>query len=199
MPVIRPVLLALLLAAAAGCDEAPRHAVIYYDLALLAGSNTYDHYQHFAEVGGAVVDLGCLVVQRRQLNCFDNAGTGEPNLRQVVVECACPCVSEEPDPCDPTRPAVRTGDVRGLVNATAGPFVLGGVEIPTEIELSEATGLFITRESNDDASPLPSADVVLGGALQRDGAVLHGELVSPTRDPVQGTVTIVPVRDEASL
>jgi hypothetical protein len=195
----RPALLALLIAGAGGCERAPVHSIIYYDLALLAASGADDHYQQFAELNGGVVDLGCLVVQRRQLNCFDNEGTGDPNLRLAVVECECPCVAQEPDPCDADRGMVRTGEVRGLVNESEGPFVLGGVEIATEIELADATGIFFTREPNDDPSPQPSADVILGAALERDGAVLHGELVSPTRQPVQGTVSILPVRDEVSL
>jgi hypothetical protein len=193
------MLLLLALGASASCEQAPVHAVLYYNFALLPASSPDDHYQQFVDLDGAVVDLGCLVVQRRQVNCFDTAGTGEPNLRLAVVECDCPCTVEEPDPCDPARPAVRAGTIRGLVNQSEGPVVLGGVEIPTEVELADATGLFLVREPNDDPSPLPSTDVVLAAPLYRDGPVIRGNLTSPTNDPVQGAVTIVPVRDEVSL
>jgi len=193
---------ALLLAAlalGAGCDRAPVRAVIYYNLSQVAASAADDHYQQFADVDGAVVDLGCLVVERRQVNCYDNAGTGEPNLRVAVVECDCPCIDAEADPCDPSRPAVRAGIIRGLVNQSDGAVILGGVDIPTEVELSEATGLFITREPNADPSPQPSSELILDGALYRDGSVVRGALSSPTSELVEGNVTIVPVRDEVSL
>jgi hypothetical protein len=146
-----------------------------------------------------VVDLGCLVVQRRQINCYDTAGNGSPNLRLAVVECEYPCTAEEPDPCDPTRPPVRSGVIRGLVDQQEDANVLGGVEIPSDIEMSGADQLFITREPNDDPSPSPSTDILIRGPLIRDGEVIRGNLTSPTIDPVQGTVTIVPVRDEVSI
>jgi hypothetical protein len=94
---------------------------------------------------------------------------------------------------------VRSGIIRGLVNQSEGAIVLGGVEIPTDVDLADATGLFITRERNDDASPTPASDLVLGGELVRDGAVVRGTLTSRSNDLTQATVTIVPVRDEVSL
>ena len=185
--------------ATAGCQRAEVRAVIYYNFSLLDESEPDQHYQHFADVNGGVADLGCFVVQKRQLNCFDSGGDGSPNLRLAVVECDCPCVEEEPDPCDATRPPVRVGFVRGLVNETQGPLQLGGVEIPSNIDLARAVDLFITIEDNADTSPGPAAEVVLTGPLTPDGAVLRGQLASPTTRPVQGAVTIVPVTDEASL
>jgi hypothetical protein len=187
------------LAGAGACQRADVRAVIYYNFSLLDASQPGQHYQHFADVNGGVADLGCFVVESRQLNCFDSSGTGQPNLRLAVVECACPCVAEEDDPCDATRPQVRLGTVRGLVNETQGPVQLGGVEMPTDVDLARAEDLFITTESNDDTSPAPSASVVLTGRLVPDGAVLRGSLASPTTRPVQGNVTILPVTDEASL
>jgi len=62
--------------------------------------------------------------------------------------------------------------VRGLVNQSEGAIVLGGVELPTQVELSGASGLFITTEPNDDPTPEPSTSLLLGGVLHRDGAVL---------------------------
>lgn len=199
---MKPLPLVALLAMtvlATACETASVRAVLYYSLTQVGESAANEHYQQFAEINDAVVDLGCLVVQRRQVNCFDNAGNGAPNLRLAVVECACPCTELEADVCDPARPMVRAGVIRGVVNHSEGPVVLGGVEIPTEIELGAASGLFITREANDDDSPLPSTDLFLGGRLERDGAVVRGTLTSPSIELTQGIVTIVPVRDEVSL
>jgi hypothetical protein len=185
--------------ALAACQAAELNAVVYYDFALLPESEPAQHYQQFADVNGGVAEFGCLVVERRQVNCYDNAGTGEPNLRLGVVECECPCAELEADPCDPTRPMVRKGIVRGLVNQVHGQHVLGGVELPTPVDLAEASRVFITVEANDDASPAPGAQVILRGALESGSGVLTGALESPTGEPTQGKVTIVPVRDEVSL
>jgi hypothetical protein len=195
---VRVLLLTTALVAAA-CDRASVHSVVFYNFTQLDASADLEHYQQFAEIDGGVVDLGCLVVQRRQLSCYDNAGSGEPNLRLAVVECQCPCAAVEPDPCDPARPMVRSGAIRGLVNQSEGALVLGGVELRSDVELAAATGLFITREPNDGDSLAPSDDVVLGGALVPDGAVIRGLLTSPSSDVRQAIVTIVPVRDEVSL
>jgi hypothetical protein len=189
----------LLLALTLACDAGRVRSIVFYNFALLDESAPDEHYEHFVQLGGGIVPLGCLVVQRRQINCVDNAGTGMPNLRLAVVECTCPCAVVEPDPCDASRAPVRSGTIRGLVDQADGPIVLGGVELPMEIALDQATELFLTREPNTDGDPTPSADVLLDGVLQRDGRVLRGQLESPGVDPVQGNVTIMPVEDEVQL
>lgn len=193
------LLVCLVLGLAAACEHAPVHAVVYENFSQLAASPTGEHYHQFAERGGAVVDVGCFVVQRRQLNCFDAATTGQPNLHLAVVECECPCASLEPDPCDATRPLVRSGAIRGLVDEEGGSLTRGGVETPTPIDLADASGMFITRRKNDSTDPLPGGDVVLGGQLVREGGVLRGTLVSPGREPTRGLVAVVPVVDGVSL
>jgi hypothetical protein len=187
------------LALLAGCQADDVRSVLYYDFVQLEESAADQHYQQFADVRGGIVDVGCFVVQRRQTNCFDTAGNGLPNLHLGVVECTCPCVEVEPDPCDPTRPVVRKGTIRGVVAQVDGPLVLGGVELPVNIDLGDATHLFITVEANADASPRPSSDILLEGRLRQDGAVVNGELTSPTTKPVTGRVSIVPATDEVSL
>jgi hypothetical protein len=193
------LLLSLVLLGTAACQQAPVRSVVYYNFAQLDESLDDEHFQQFADVNGGVVDFGCFVVQRRQTNCFDSTGTGQPNLHLAVVECECPCAATEPDPCDSTREMVRTGEVRGLVNQVQGPLLLGGVEIPTTVDLQGATDMFISVEKNVDPSPSPSIDVLLKTQLFQDGTVLRGTLKSTTTDPVQGSVTIVPVKDEVSL
>ena len=188
-----------LLVSAAACEHAPVHAVIHESFSLLDASAADEHYHHYAGRGGVVVDLGCFVVERRQLDCFDTTGGGQPLLYLAVVECTCPCVDEEADPCDATRPQVRAGTIRGLVDREGGTLTRGGVELPSRVDLSDASQLFITREDNGDVDPAPGRDVVLDGPLVRDGRVLRGELESPTRAAVSGLVTVVPVEDEVWL
>lgn len=187
------------LAWASGCSATDVRSVLYYDFVQLDESAVDQHYQQFADVHGGIVDLGCFVVQRRQTNCFDTAGNGQPNLHLGVVECECPCTALEVDPCDPTRAPVRKGVIRGVVAQTDGPLVLGGVELPVPIDLSDATRLFITVEANSDADPRPSSDIILSGKLAADGAVVNGVLDCPTSQPVTGRVTIVPATDEVSI
>jgi hypothetical protein len=189
----------LILFALAGCEHAPVRAVVYETFSQLEVSPAAEHYRQFAQRGEVIVDLGCFVVQRRQSNCFDASSTGLPNFHLAVVECACPCMGEEPDPCDATRPLVRTGTIRGLVDEEGGTLTRGGVEIPTNVDLADATWLFVARQPND-ATALPQGDeVMVGGALVPEGEVLRGELSSPTGQPTHGHVTVVPARDGVSL
>jgi hypothetical protein len=195
----RLAILALLPVMAPACLTAQVRTVVYYNFVQLEESAPDQHYQQFVDEHGGVVSFGCFVVQKRQTNCFDIGGNGQPNLHLGVVECTCPCVEEVPDPCDPAGPMVRAGTIRGVVDQVFGPVVSGGVEIPLDIDLSDATSLFITVEANDDTSPLPASDVLLRGKLAVDGAVIGGILDSPTTKPVTGRVTILPVQDEAPL
>ena len=192
-------LLALALVALTGCTASDVRSVIYYDLVQMDQSAPDQHYQQFVDVHGGIVSLGCFVVQRRQTNCFDTAGTGQPNLHLGVVECTCPCTEVEADPCDATRPMVRKGTIRGVVAQVSGPLIQGGVELPVPMDLSDATHLFIDVEDNADTDPLPSSNILLQGKLERDGAVVNGVLDCPTTQPVSGRVTIVPATDEVSL
>jgi hypothetical protein len=181
------------------CEHADVRAVVYETLSQVEVSRPAEHYRQLAQRGDVILDLGCFVVQRRQSNCFDASSDGHPNFHLAVVECACPCTDEEPDPCDATRAHVRSGTIRGLVDEEGGTATSGGVEIPTNVDLADATWLFVTREPNDTTGVAASGDVVIGGALVPEGAVLRGELASPTRQPARGHVTVVPARDEVSL
>ena len=171
---LRLVVVLVALAAASGCSATDVRSVLYYDFVQLDESAASEHYQQFADVHGGIVDLGCFVVQRRQTNCFDTAGNGQPNLHLGVVECVCPCTALEADPCDATRAPVRKGVIRGVVAQVDGPLVLGGVELPVPIDLSDATRLFITLEANSDADPRPSSDIILSGKLACGKTIAEG-------------------------
>jgi hypothetical protein len=194
------LVLALLTPGALGaCQSADVRSVVYETFSQMKESAATEHYQQFADVNGGVVSIGCFVVQKRQLDCFDTTSSGQPNLRLGVVECECPCEAFENDPCDVSRRQVRSGVIRGLVNETQGPLQLGGVEVPTNLVLKQASDIFITVESNTDADPSPSGNLLLKGELLKDGTVLRGTLKTATTQPIGGTVAILPVEDEVSL
>jgi hypothetical protein len=198
------LVLALVLPCLPACLEYERRAVIYYNVSQLPVSAEGESYQHFASIGGYVVDLGCFVVEPRQINCFDfrvdQFGDVHPNIFNALVECECPCTEPMPDPCDrSSTPALVTrGVLRGTVDTFHPILRLGGAEFPTPVELRDATEIFITVQSDDDA-PRPSEEVILRAALTPGGSVLRGDLENPQRLPVRGSVTIVPTRDGASL
>jgi hypothetical protein len=191
--------LLLLLVFTSACVASDVRSVLYYDFVQLEESTPGQHYQQFADVHGGIVDIGCFVVERRQTNCYDTAGNGQPNLHLGVIECTCPCTERVADPCDASRAMVHAGTIRGVVAQVDGPLVLGGVELPVPIDLTDATRLFITVEDDADTSPQPSTDILLQGKLEKDGAVVNGVLDSPTTLPVTGRVTIVPATDEVPL
>jgi hypothetical protein len=186
------------LAFASGCELGDIQATIHYNFQGLEPPQVGLHYQHFAEVDGLVVDLGCFVVERRQVNCFDARADGTPVIRPAVVECACPCTAVEDNPCQ-TGATVVAGAIRGVVDHSEAAVRAGGVEFPSYTALAESTEVFITREPAADASPQPTSDLLLRGDLRRDGGVLRGELATPTPLAISGQIAIVPVRDGAWL
>jgi hypothetical protein len=190
--------LSLLAALAPGCtDFYDLRATVYYNFVSLEAPPADAHYQQFVEIGGSTTDLGCFVVEARQINCFDVEDDGTPYLRPSVVSCDCPCTATEVDLCDEDR-VVTAGEIRGVVDHSGtGMIRYGGVEIPSVIDLGGATELYITVEPDDGDQPGPSLDLLLRGELRAEGSVLRGELETPTTLPVSGRVTIVPVEDRA--
>lgn len=182
------------LSALAGCEHAPVRAVLYETFSLLPASVEGEHYERFGQVNGVSAPIGCFVVEKRQIDCFDSNGAGEPNDHLAVVECTCPCDEQVDDPCDPDRPPVRAGTVRGLVDEEGGALTRGGVETPTDIDLAQAGYLYVRR-----VPEMGAPEVILGGPLVRDGSVLLGRLRSPTNQPVTCLTTVVPVVDGVSL
>jgi hypothetical protein len=183
-----------------GCLEDDRRAIMYFNFEQLEPAAAGSHYQQFAEINGAVADLGCFVVERRQVLCSEFLQNGDPKLRPAVVECdRCPCTDVMEDPCRPAADFVTKGEIRGTVDHPDGVLRAGGVEYPTQVALDTATELFITIEPDDLDAPGPSGDIILRGDLVRDGSVLRGLLVNPQGALVKGRVTIVPLEDEVTL
>jgi hypothetical protein len=189
-------------AAVAACAPTDLAAVLYYNFEHLETSADGTRYRQRAELGGATIaDLGCFVVESRQVHCLDATQAGEPNDSPAVVECVCPCAVKVPDPCaehfpELERPPVTEGTIRGVVDYYELPQQYGGVEFPTAVALDDATEIFILQES--DAAPGATA-VVLHGELARDGAVLRGALTGLGATPAAGAVTIAPITDGALL
>lgn len=195
------VLGAVLAATLPGCLEDNLEAIIYYNFELLEPAPRDFHYQQFAQINGGVVDLGCFVVEMRQVQCTDFTAEDppRPRLRPAVVECSeCPCIDRGIDPCDETR-IVILGEIRGTVDHPDGVLRSGGVEYPTRVALADADQLFITVEPDFGDEPEPSGDVILLGEAVRDGTVLRGNLANPAGGLVKGRFTIVPLKDEVTL
>jgi hypothetical protein len=190
-------LLPLLLCSA--CDGSLYRSVLYYNLDDVEPAPPGQHYQQFAELTGGVADLGCFAVEYRQFNCFDARGDGSPNLRPVVVECACPCTERGVDPCDEARSAIA-GTIRGIVDHADLPLQLGGIEFPSTVDLARASEIFITVEPDEDDDPRPSRRVLVRASLQPRGTVLWGLLRPPgPLELARGRVSVAPVRDGAQL
>lgn len=193
------VVLGAALAALPGCLEADLKAVVYYNFELLKPAPRNYHYQQFAQIDDGVADLGCFVVELRQVTCNDRTSEGDPRIRPVFVECsACPCIDREINPCDDSL-IVTMGEIRGTIDHPDGIIRTGGVEYPTQVALDAATELFITVEPDFNDAPEPSGDIILRGDATRDGNVLRGILENPAGGLVKGLFTIVPLNDEVRL
>ena len=193
------VLLGAALAALPSCLEDDLEAIVYYNFELLDPAPRDFHYQQFAQIDGGVADLGCFVVEMRQIACNDRTTEGNPRIRPAFVECnACPCGDRVIDPCDDTR-IVTMGEIRGTIDHPDGILRTGGVEYPTQVALAAATEVFITVEPDFGDVPEPSGDIVLQGDARQDGTVLRGLLENPAGGLVKGRFTIVPLKDEVTL
>ncbi len=196
---------AVLAATLPGCLEDDLESIIYYNFELLEPPPRDFHYQQFAQISGGVVDLGCFVVEMRQVQCTDFTAEDppQPRLRPAVVECSeCPCIDRAFDPCvvEPNPPRIVTlGEIRGTVDHPDGVLRSGGVEYPTRVALADADELFITIEPDFGDEPEPSGDIILLGEAVRDGTVLRGILENPQGGLVKGLFTIVPLKDEVKL
>ncbi len=202
---MRQLAVIALLAGLAGCLESDTRAVVYYNLTGIPGSDAGDHYRHYASLHGGVAELGCFVIEARQINCFDfdvdEQGNVSRNIFDALVECECPCTATAPDPCDTADgPALVTaGSIRGTLESYDAILNNGGAEFPVQLELGDAVDVFITRQANDDPGPQPAGEVMLSGAVEPNGSVLTGALAAPGSRPGEGRVTIVPIDDGAEI
>lgn len=93
-----------------------------------------------------------------------------------------------------------TGEVLGVLDASdpeTGKRITG-IRFRVPVDLSEASGAFVTREPNDDPDPAPSGETVLRATLAPGSrGTLTGTLSS--LDPStfgSGAITVVPAVDE---
>jgi hypothetical protein len=188
----------------AGCLEFKPQAQIFYNFQGLRMSTDTDHYEHWADVNGAVVSLGCFRVEPRSNTCNDvsiellpDGGVlVTPVKRPSVVLCAaCPCDAPKiQDPCDPEGAMVTDGIVAGTLDVGTS----GGITIDTLIRLEDAASLYVSLEQNADADPGPG-DVLMRGPLFPDGAVSRAVLTTSSQTMrASGTASILFTSDSVS-
>jgi hypothetical protein len=204
---MRTLVTLVILLGLGACEQTDKQAIVYYNFSGLKAPPQGNYYEHFVVLDELAVSLGTFMVEDRQTNCFDLDGMGRANIRPAVVACTPPCTKRQENPCKQhlleedlqKQPTVLEGTVIGVVDHANGPVTSGGVEIATEISLTHATSIFLTRELGSDPDPAPSFNIVLEGTLVPDGPVLRGILAKKGLSGLTGKVTIVPIHDEVSL
>ncbi len=184
----------------AGCPEAKYHTILDYNFSSdMPESPTGYHYEQFATINGSIVSLGSFEVRYDvALNKFDVDPDGVPFKRRAVVNAGFEAYGEDDENWgDPKPGSLIYGVLDGSDPSTNLP--VGGAEIPTSVDCSGATEIFITVEPDDRGTALPSHDVMLQGYLtQRLQGVMAGELTNPdgyTR--IRGHVAVEVLKDEA--
>jgi hypothetical protein len=183
-----------------GCPEAKYASILDYNFSSdLPASEPGYHYEQFATINGSLVSLGSFRVRYDvALSKFDvDSTTGVPFKRRAVVNLDFDAYPEG-DPLwgDPKPGSIIYGVLDGADPGTSLPT--GGVEIPTHVDCSGATEIFITVEPDDRGTALPSHDVMLEGYLTKKlEGVLAGDLTNPdgyTR--IRGHVAVQVLKDE---
>ena len=183
----------------AGCPEAKYASILDYNFSSdLPESAAGYHYEQFATINGSVVSLGSFVVRYDvALNKFDVDSSGAPNRRRAVVNVGFEAYGEDDANWgDPKPGSIIYGVLDGSDANTSLP--VGGVEIPTAVDCTDATEIFITVEPDDRGTALPSHEVMLQGYLTRQlQGVVAGDLTNPdgyTR--IRGHVAVQVLKDE---
>jgi hypothetical protein len=184
----------------AGCPEARYATLLDYNFSAdVPASAPGYHYEQFATINGGLVSLGSFVVRYDvALNKFDVDGNGVPNKRRAVVSVGFAAYPQgDPNWGDPMPGSTIYGVLDGSDPNTSLP--VGGVEIPTAVDCTGATEIFITVEPDDRGTALPSHDVVLQGYLTKQ---LQGVIAGDLRNPdgftrINGHVAVVVLQDNA--
>ncbi len=142
-----------------GCVHVYRGAVVQMNLGFFASNLPGEHYELFANVHGGAVSLARFKV----LDAVDHTSEvfdGQPRQHcggDPLVTADVQRVQRwevdytEADQCDPDE---RVGTIDKVILDTA--TLTGGIRFDTVVELVDATALFISVESDADATPAPS-------------------------------------------
>lgn len=189
------VLLLVLALPLCGCPQARTGSMIYYTF---SGDTPMSeegfHYEQFAVINGAIVSLGTFRNALCALSPFDvttsDAGTF-PNRRKCVVSA---------DYREDDEGRATSGKFYGVLDGSdpVTSLPVGGIEMPTPVDCTGATEVFITIEPDNRGTPLPSHDVILQGYVAGTvQGVLTGELTNPQGyAKIRGHVSLVPLRDD---
>ncbi len=150
------ILLLLVCVGVASCVDIYRGAVIQLNLRSADVSAPGEHYELFAVVNGGAVPIERFKIVDSLLGCPDaDADTTVPSK---LVQRYDDAASAE-ELCETSR---RLGNVDTIVLSSGS--LLGGIRVITDLDLSEATRLFISIEPDGDTDPAPTR-VVVGGDL----------------------------------
>jgi hypothetical protein len=163
----RTLLVTGLLALAAGaCVEHVRPSIIQFNI-VQGGFDTNaagEHYALYAEINGGAVALERFKV----LDAVTDCG-GDPNRIYGPTAGPPPPVKlfqlyrndqDQAGVCDPDR-RIGTED---LLYAEAG-LLIGGVRMDVDVDLAEATRVWVSVEPDDDVDPRPSGPPIVTAAL----------------------------------
>lgn len=132
-----------------GCVDIHRGAIVQMTIKRLDDSTTGQHYAFFATINGGAVLLERFKVLDSRDDCGDTLNTQV----QLVHRWNEGMSAEEQ--CDHHR---RFGTIDLLQLSTV--TLVGGMRIDTQVDLSEATNVFLTIEDDEDFDPRPSTAIL---------------------------------------
>ena len=209
--------------ALSGCVHVFRGAIVDMNFSTLDSNVPTEHYELFANVGDGAVSVGKFKV----IDALDHTLTPPPDgvarqscLGDPLVTHDVQLVQTYAEDYDADRQcgkAERIGTIDKLVDGVS-IILVGGVQLNTEVDLSDADSLFLSLEPDGETDPAP-AHIVLHADLgegtdpltcQHPGetpksrrGVLLGSFVpagSTAPCPVPtGRVAIVPAEDDTTL
>lgn len=150
---------------AAGCVEIHRGATVAMNLEEAAAAGPEEHYQLYAVVNGGPVALQRFKV----LSPIRDCGASPALVPDIQVVQAYDVGVSREALCQPER---RLGAIDKIDFATAAN--VGGIRVATEVDLSDATSVFVTVEADGDTDPRPGRvwlTAELGDGLAPDAPV----------------------------
>lgn len=159
----RLLAISALLAAAAGCVDIYRGAIVQLKLVDLPASRASEHYELFAVVNGGAVEIQRFKVLDARSDCGADPELTPLGLRLVQ---AYDNGLDQAGRCDPDRRL-------GTVDIVVGARPLGGVRIDTPVDLGETPAMFLTIEPDGDSDPQPASSALFHADIGRGLDPLH--------------------------
>lgn len=212
----------LALGLTSACVDVNRGAIVQMDFQTLDSNVPGEHYELFATVNGGAVSVGRFKVLDNLDQVLNPRPDGRPRQHcggDPLTDRNVQLVQLYEDDFDAEQQCasgVRIGTVDKFVEGVT-LYLAGGIRLDTDVDLSEADGLFLSLETDGETDPQP-AQVVARAAVARGEdpltcahpetppkrrGVLLGSFV-PVTDTREcpfptGRVAIVPAEDETIL